>query len=185
MLDDIVDKGIKALPGIAGILGTVLVIAFNINYKIRGLEEVLDSVITFDSIIIGLYGALYGVIASMSDSKVFKTLKREGVLEDFNNLLSCSLKSSFILLISSIFLQLMRHYPCEMTQLLFDLWVGVLFFFIVITYRSITILLKYIFVDYQSKSTCCEKSQEEKRKQRIEMERNMRSSQRKEQHDGL
>ncbi|MGZ1090826.1 hypothetical protein ACXOZ2_09360, partial [Lactobacillus delbrueckii subsp. bulgaricus] len=63
MLDDIVDKGIKALPGIVGILGTILVIAFNIDYKIRGLEEVLNSVITFDSITIGLYGAFYGVIA--------------------------------------------------------------------------------------------------------------------------
>lgn len=130
------------------ILATIFLIVclnYQINFKIKGLENVLESVITFSSIVIGFYSAMYGILLTLSNSNLMREFRKRKVNRIFKYQLYDSLISSFIVLIISITLQIFKNYPGTLTDIIFNIWLFLIGYFISTTYRSISLLLKILF----------------------------------------
>ncbi|MCX2666058.1 hypothetical protein [Leuconostoc mesenteroides] len=114
-----------------------------------GLSNVLESIITFSSIIIGFYTAMYGVIITFiqSDKKnIFDRMSDYQLEDTFKFQLYFSLLTSFIALILSIIMQseLINLNSAEGT-LLFYLWLFSTFMLFIVSGITMSFLIRLIF----------------------------------------
>jgi hypothetical protein len=141
-------------PIFIAFLFIVFSLVLGIDNRVKGYSSVLESVITFSSIIIGFYTAMYGILISIMDSDIFKIFKNNGVEGIFKFQLYDSLITSFIVLFLSIAMQVLKNYPnieivfwvkINLTTVFFYIWIFVLGYFIGTSFRSISLLLKLMF----------------------------------------
>lgn len=143
-----IDKVLLYLPWIVGF--TFLFLNYwitLINKSLPGLESILDSVINFTSIIIGVLIALFGIIVTITDKDVMKKLQKDrGDKTIFKYSLE-TLISNFILLINSVIMQSVIRFPEDLpfTQLMMNIWVFLIFFSIASSIRTIYYLLLISF----------------------------------------
>lgn len=101
-------------PFIYGLIAAMIIVVldykFNFNYKLRGFENVLESIIGFLSIIIGFYSAFYGMIISMLKSKLMKELAKPKNRDILPKILKKSLRLSFLTLVMTIIFQLLKDF---------------------------------------------------------------------------
>lgn len=114
-----------------------------------GLSNVLESIITFSSIIIGFYTAMYGVIITFiqSDKKnIFDRMSDYQLEDTFKFQLYFSLLTSVIALILSIIMQseLINLNSAEGT-LLFYLWLFSTFMLFIVSGITMSFLIRLIF----------------------------------------
>lgn len=118
-----------------------------INFKLKiidstlpGLEKILESVITFTSIIIGILIALFGVVVTLSDTDVMKKLQQnKGDRVIFHYSLE-TLVTNFIVLILSIVMQSLIEFDPSLG--LIDFYVSIWFLF---SLYSITSSIRTIY----------------------------------------
>lgn len=121
-----------------------------INIELKGLDEVLNSIITFTSIIIGVLVALFSLIVSISDSDIMQELKSlKGDRTLFKYCLE-TLISNFVLLFESIIMQVIIGYFSNPNYLmLFTLfiyiWISSVIFVFSSSGRTIYYLLMISF----------------------------------------
>lgn len=132
-------------PLIVSVAFLIICLKFDINFKIKGFENVLESVITFSSIVIGFYTAMYGILLTLSNTNLMKEFRNRRIDKIFKFQLYDSLITSFIVLIFSIVLQILKHYPSKAATIIFILWFTFIGYFIATTYRSISLLLRIFF----------------------------------------
>lgn len=112
-LKRIIDKLIMFLP----IIFATACSYFNIRYSIilsslPGLDKVLESVINFTSIIIGILLALFGVVVTLSDTDVMKKLQQnKGDKTIFKYSIETMLTNFSVLLLSIILQSLLEFQP--------------------------------------------------------------------------
>lgn len=130
------------------------VILLGIDNQLKGYDSVLESVITFSSIIIGFYTAMYGILIGIMNSDIFKVFKNNGIQGIFKYQLYDSLITSFIILFLSIAMQILINYPnienkiwieFNLTQIVFYVWIFILGYFIGTSFRAISLLLRLMF----------------------------------------
>lgn len=114
-----------------------------------GLSNVLESIITFSSIIIGFYTAMYGVIITFiqSDKKnVFDRMSDYQLEDTFKFQLYFSLLTSFIALILSIIMQSeLINLNSAVGTLLFYLWLFSTFMLFIVSGITMSFLIRLIF----------------------------------------
>ena len=153
-------------PTIFTIIIFLLAKKLNCSYKVKGMNNVLSSIITFTSIVIAFYTSMYGILITIKDSRIMKEIRQNHVNGIFKYQLYESLIISFIVLILSIFLQISINYSGKLEEILFECWIFCVSYFAFSTYRIINLLLKIIFTaDAQEQISKNEKSEEQKRQQ--------------------
>ncbi|WP_312981672.1 hypothetical protein [Leuconostoc falkenbergense] len=114
-----------------------------------GLSNVLESIITFSSVIIGFYTAMYGVIITFiqSDKKnVFDRMSDYQLEDTFKFQLYFSLLTSFIALILSIIMQSeLINLNSAVGTLLFYLWLFSTFMLFIVSGITMSFLIRLIF----------------------------------------
>lgn len=118
---------------------------FNVM-KTNGFKELLDGLVTLDSIIIGFLGAVMPVILSMKNESKFARYVFE---KDTKNLFCKYLKITVLLGICNVVLTLMMHVreaiPGRWQLDFYYLWIFVTVAFLLATYRSMSHMITLIF----------------------------------------
>lgn len=116
-----------------------------------GLSNVLESIITFSSIIIGFYTAMYGVIITfiqIDKKNVFDRMSDYRLEDTFKFQLYFSLLTSFIALILSIIMQSELINLKSMTgALIFYLWIFSTFMLFIVSGITMSFLIRLIFAN--------------------------------------
>ncbi|MDY3705191.1 hypothetical protein [Vagococcus lutrae] len=143
-----IDWLITSLPFFFGIIMLYVNWKFKfISQKLPGIDSILDSIINYTSIIIGVLVALFGIIVTITESDVMKKLK--GVNGDkivFKYSLE-TLLSNFIVLILSIVLQSLTKFEptLKMTDTILIIWFFCLIYATVSSIKTIFYLLLISF----------------------------------------
>ncbi|EHD3774710.1 hypothetical protein ACWH4J_09070 [Enterococcus faecalis] len=143
-----IDKLLLYLPWIVGVIFLSINIWLSVVDKnLPGLDSILESVINFTSIIIGVLIALFGIIVTITDKDVMKKLRKN---RDDKVIFKYSLEtlvSNFILLIASVIMQSIIKFPNDLfyTQCMINIWIFFIFFSISSSIRTIYYLLLISF----------------------------------------
>lgn len=127
---------------------------FNFNMMLdKGYSDVLDGLVTLDSIIIGFIGAIMPVILSMkNDSKFVKYVFEN----DTKNLFCKYLKTTLLLGICNVIITLIMHVtttiPKEWRMKFYYVWIFITIAFLTATYRSMSYMITLIF---SKDEECC------------------------------
>lgn len=132
-------------PLVVAILSIFFKLRINIDFRIMGFEKVLESMITFSSIIIGFYTAMYGVLITLKDSDVMKTFRSKRLTGILRYQLYDSLIISFLVLVLSVALQVLINYPSNLTGSLTNIWFFIIGYFVATSFRAISLLLNIMF----------------------------------------
>lgn len=164
----IIDIGLPLLAGVV-LLGSC--IHFKVKVNFEGMPDVLNSIITFTSIVIGFYTAMYGVLITLENSDFFKRLRSNKADSVFKWQLYLSLVTAFITLILSIYLQGVSEYPFKLRHFVFLLWIFLVGFLFMTSFLSISLLLRVVFNHTQIKNETSDQnlSQNDKMKLRENM----------------
>lgn len=138
---------------------------YKFTYEVRGFENVLGSIITFASIVIGFYTAMYGVLITLNNSNIMKEFRKRKLESIFKFQLYDSLIVSFIILILSIIMQIAFRYPSKITNYFFDVWFTCIGYFMATSYRAISLLLKILFTKEKPSPSVEKKDSSIKQKQ--------------------
>jgi len=132
-------------PFIIAILFLIIKSHFKLDYNLKGYENILESIITFSSIIIGFFTAMYGGLITLKDSDVLKAFRLNGLTGILKFQLYDSLTASFLVLIISVIMQGLENYPGPITGSATNIWTLLVGYFIATSFRAITLLLKIVF----------------------------------------
>ena len=133
-------------PPVLGAVFLATTIHLNLSYSLKGFSNVMESIITFASIIIGFYTAMYGILLTTSNTSFMNEFRRHHVEGIFQFQLYDSLIVSFTILMMSIVLQILIHYPGRGATWIFNIWSFIFGYFIATSYRAIALLLKLLFL---------------------------------------
>lgn len=138
-------------PYILGMLLLVIFAILKLFFKIdflnlKGLKDVLNSVISFVSIVIGFYSAFYGMIISVHKSNFFVSLQKSKYKDVLPNQLYCSLIFAFLALILTIALQVLMNYAFWLSYVIYFAWAFVTGVFM--TYAFLTSILSIAIIFY-------------------------------------
>lgn len=159
------------LPLLAGVLLLFGCLHFKVKMNFEGMSDVLNSIITFTSIVIGFYTAMYGVLITLENSDFFKRLRSNKADSVFKGQLYLSLGTAFITLILSIYLQGVSKYPFNLRHFFFLLWIFLIGFLFMTSFQSISLLLRVVFNHTQIRNETSDQnlSPNEKKKLRKKM----------------
>lgn len=157
----------KNYPLILSLVITFFFYVLGFSPKIPGYEKVLDGIISFSSIVLGFLGALLAIILSISKSNVVKHLynyvgKSGG---DGKNILfgyfQQSLITGFIVVMLSICMYVVSNIKnLTIFYKIMSLgWVLITLFFILSSYRIISILMYTLFKHEEEPEVYAQKTQ--------------------------
>ncbi|MBU7460725.1 MULTISPECIES: hypothetical protein [Lactiplantibacillus] len=132
---------------------------WKLDYTVLGFDKILDSTITFSSIIIGFYTAMYGVLITLKDSDIMRAFRRNKLTGILKFQLYDSLTISFGVLLTSVLMQSLINYPGVFTGCVTNIWTLFIGYFIATSFRAITLLLNIMFHsddESQDENTRCE-----------------------------
>lgn len=152
-------------PVIIAILFLVIDKLNRFTYKVCGYSNVLESIITFSSIVIGFYTTMYGIIITMKNTNLMKEIRKHNLNGIFKLQLYDSLLTAFTVLVLSIIMQVTKNYDWKFNNVFFDVWFVTIGYFAGSTYRSMSLLLKIIFADEDEKTEIHQKTPLEKKEQ--------------------
>lgn len=124
-------------------------LGIKINFK--GFQDVLNSIITFSSIVVGFYTAMYGILLTLEHSDFLKRLDQQDLDWILKFQLYDSLLTSFVIFTTSVVLQGIRLYKFSWSEIVFSFWSFVLGYFLATSFRAISILLRILFNHSQKK----------------------------------
>ncbi|AVK60545.1 hypothetical protein C5Z25_01615 [Lactobacillus sp. CBA3605] len=117
----------------------------DLNYTIHGFDKILESTITFSSIIIGFYTAMYGVLITLKDSDIMRAFRKNQLTGILKFQLYDSLTVSFCVLITSVVMQSLIYYPGVLAGSVTNIWTLLVGYFVATSFRAITLLLNIMF----------------------------------------
>lgn len=146
----------RIYPIIGGILFLVFIYVFNLVNVIISSEKILDSTITFTSIIVGFVGALIGILFSIRDSDIINELFKKNKREILKKYFQWTIISGLLLVLISTILYLHNNIcktytflnlNIKMIDIIFALWAYLVGYFVLSTYRITDIMMYIIFKD--------------------------------------
>lgn len=136
-----------------------------LNLNVEEYDKVLDSVINSTSIIIGFIGVLIGILFSIRNSelvdKLFKHKSRDKLKKYFVE----SFISGVILVTLSIIMYLREKLVIgnfDLSNPLFDLWIGFIVYTLLCSYRIISVIIFIVFHEENLTTKSEEMPQEKK-----------------------
>ncbi|KAA8446513.1 hypothetical protein [Weissella paramesenteroides] len=135
------------IPMIISLIIMLLWIFFIKETDFPGLKDVLNSIITFSSIVIGFYTAMYGVIVTIvqgSSRNIFEKMHEMNLENTFKFQLYFSLIISFLALTLSIIMQT-RLLKNDLQILIFYIWLLIAVMLFIVSGTTMTFLIKLIF----------------------------------------
>lgn len=137
---------------------------------LQSFDSILESIIQFSGLIIGFYTAMYGLVLVSNNNELFKTFKSRGVNNIFKRNLIQSLGISFLTFVISVIMQEVRHLDklvklfiikINFANVGFNIWLFITVVFILMSYRTIRLLLKILFVQVDVTSSVKSTSEKE------------------------
>lgn len=114
-------------------------------YNLKGFENVLESVVTFVSIVIGFYSAFYGMIIAMSKSAFMRELQQSKYKKDLPKILLYSLFSAFSTLIVTLIMQILINYDTLFNLIIYFIWLFLVGIFITYALQTSILSIAMIF----------------------------------------
>lgn len=127
----------------------IVISYFNIKYNtisssLPGLDKVLESVINFTSIIIGILLALFGVVVTLSDTDVMKKLQQNRGDKTIFKYSIETMLTNFLVLILSIVLQSLLEFEPKLFWI--ENFLYFWFFFVLYSLTSSIRTVYYLFL---------------------------------------
>lgn len=144
----IIDFFLYALPLIVAVTVFFLNDRFLLVTKeLPGVEKIIESIINYTSIIIGVLIALFGIVVALTDKDIMKKLQKNNKDNTIFRYCVETLISNFLLLAISIILQSIVQFRSQIsyTQLILNLWISIVFFATASSIRTIYYLLLISF----------------------------------------
>lgn len=152
-------------------------------FDLKSYDSILESIIQFSGLIIGFYTAMYGLVLVSNNNSLFKTFKSKGVDNIFKRNLTQSLGISFLTFVISVIMQEVRHldksvdafvFKINFANIGFNIWLFITVVFILMSYRTIRLLLKILFVQVDITSSVKSTSENETAKEKKRKYDNLR-----------
>lgn len=134
-----------AIPWVLAGLGSFVVLRLNVSYNMDNFDKVLDSVITFSSIILGFLAALLGILITIRNSPIMREIhkeKQDGIIKYY---FFESITCGFFVVITSTILHLAIEITNGLVQTLYIIWTFLVILFTLSSYRIITTLMRLLF----------------------------------------
>ncbi len=154
-----------------------------LNTSLGNLDKVIDGIITFSSIIIGFLGVLLAILLSIRNTEIityiFAHTQKNVLLKYFRS----AVISGLLLVIMSISMFFLKKFKginlfnlFTLDKVLFLLWIYLMSYFFLSSYRIIDIVMCIVFKDPQAtskrpKSKKIEPDKEEALKKRYSMDK--------------
>lgn len=136
-----------SIPVVISVIIMCLWLSFIKETDFPGLKDVLNSIITFSSIVIGFYTAMYGAIVTIvqgSSRNIFEKMHKMNLESTFKFQLYFSLTVSFLALMVSIIMQtgLLKN---NLQTLFFYIWLLITVMLFIVSGTTMILLIKLIF----------------------------------------
>lgn len=144
----IVDKFYLFLPSIFGVLILFINLKYAVvTYTLPGLGNIIDSVINYTSIIIGVLTALFGIVVTLTDKDIMIKLQKNNDDKTIFKYGIETLISNFLLLILSVIMQSLTKFdpPVQYINQIISIWLGIIMFSLISSIRTIYFLLMISF----------------------------------------
>jgi len=131
-------------PWILSLIPPVLAFCFGFNYKVDNFEKVLDTSVTFSSIIIGFLAALLGILFTIRDSQIIEVIfesKEKGTLKYY---FYESILVGFVVILLSASLYILDSNKLYV-EIIFNGWLYLSFTFVTSSFRIVNLLLSAFF----------------------------------------
>lgn len=132
-------------PWLIPVIIILLTIPYNISYKIKNFSDVLESVVTFSSIIVGFLGALLGILITINNSKIIKEISGNNEMGTVRYFFNETLVLGFIVVLLSIAFQVLKDYEFAFVKYYFYIWFVFTVTFIISSFRVIQLLMNVFF----------------------------------------
>ncbi|WP_260286746.1 hypothetical protein [Peribacillus aracenensis] len=132
-------------PLFISIIVVVISIRFDFSYTVENFDKVLDGTITFSSIVVGFLGALLGILVSIKDSAIVKSIFDSKEKHTLKRYFNETFIMGFLVVILSCAMHVLRVYPSITTKVIFYIWLGLTCWFIPSTHRIVNILMSVFF----------------------------------------
>ena len=146
----------RAYPYVLAFAFCVLLHVLDFNFlSDNGVDNLIDGLITMESIVIGLIGAIIPVILSMkNDSKFVKYVFENDTNGLFRKYLTATIGVGLLSVAFSLSMYIRDEYTEKVCNIMYDCWVFFIFLFLFLTYRSMRYMILIIFspdkIDKQS-----------------------------------
>lgn len=118
---------------------------FGIDHQLKNFDKVLEGATNFSSIILGFLGALLGILLSIKDSEIVKTIFAEKGASWLKYYFSESFIVGLSVVIFSSVMQIFVEDKTIYAKILFYIWFFCVVYFICSTYRVVNILMTVFF----------------------------------------
>lgn len=137
----------RGYPLIIALATSLVAKVFKINYiDSDGLESALDAVITMSSLIIGFMGTLIPIIIGLkSESEFVRYVFRNDHKNLFFKYIKATISSGIWLIAATVILYFENDIKGVLHKNMFYIWIFLLIYFMLRTYRSMSNTLKLIF----------------------------------------
>lgn len=155
----------RVYPYILALILCVLLYKLNFNFLENSrVDNLIDGLITMESIVIGLIGAIIPVILSMkNDSKFVKYVFENDTNGLFRKYLTVTIGVGLVSVAFSLAMYIRDEYTEQVRNLMYNCWIFFIFLFLFLTYRSMRYMILIIFSpDTQDESEELSISQEVK-----------------------
>lgn len=136
-------KKFFAIPYIISLIFLVIAFLLDWTYKFNNYEKLLDSIITFSSIILGFIGVLLGILITIKDTKIMKGIYENNYQNSLKNYFYESIFFGFIVVVISTVMYLSIDYQYKI--FVFYIWLFVISMFLLSSFRLITTLMEILF----------------------------------------
>lgn len=160
-------------PMFIGIAALGIAFSYKMNYQIKNFDNVLDTIITFSSIVTGFLAALLGILVSIKDSEIVKTIFKSREKATLKYYFYETFTLGFVLVLTSGVMHVLIGYDFNVTLLFFYFWILITFWFFPSTYRVISILLSVLFKSNNSTNSSRPEGNNLSEAKRDEIKRNL------------
>lgn len=139
------------------------------------LNSLIDGIVTMESIVIGLIGAIIPVILSMkNESKFVKYVFENDEERLFRKYLTSTIGVGLLSMAFSLALYIRSEYSAEVLKWMYFLWLYLIILFLILTYRSMRYMIIIIFTPDMSKGASNDICLEENERQELRKKRSVK-----------
>lgn len=156
-------------PYIVSVLLLVIAYFLDWSYKIEKFDKVLDSIITFSSIIIGFLGALLGILITIRDTGIMKKIYSKNIYKkELKFYFYETIIIGFIVIVLTTIMYLVMGQEYKINIIIFYAWLFVATLFFISSFNLILKLMSILFKsdiqeDEEQESNDCKEQDEVKK----------------------
>lgn len=132
-------------PWLLSLIALLLAYLLGFTHTIENFDKMLDAVLTFSSIILGFLAALLGILITIRDTSIIKSLFSNGYKGAIKRAFIEPLTSGLAVVLLTTTFYLYLNVNTFTINIIFYTWLFVLCFFVLTSYRLISILIRILF----------------------------------------